>query len=271
MGKVCFGIDVGGTTIKFGLFETDGKLLDKWEIVTRTEYAGVNVLPDISASVLAKLQTSGIAREDVIGIGIGVPGPVIKGKVSECVNLHWGPTDVRGQLEKLTGFHVEVGNDANVAAFGELWQGGAAGYKTVIVVTLGTGVGGGIIINGRIVEGAHGAGGEIGHAHVTDDIKEPCNCGNRGCLEQVASATGIVRLANEELRKDPTEPSDLRTGEVSAKAVFDAYKDGDVLAGRVVNRFARFLGIGLAAFSTVIDPEVIVIGGGVSRAGEPLI
>ncbi|HUM84541.1 MAG TPA: ROK family glucokinase [Lachnospiraceae bacterium] len=271
MGKVCFGIDIGGTTVKCGLFEESGQIIEKWEIPTRTERGGENILPDIARTVLEKIGQKGYKKEDVAGIGIGVPGPVKNGIVPMAVNIHWGETDVEGIMKRLTGLPVRVGNDANVAALGEMWQGGAAGRKNVILVTLGTGVGGGIIINGKIIEGSHGAGGEIGHAHVEDSITDPCNCGNCGCLEQVASATGVVRLAREELAEHPDEETVLKGDKLSSRAVFDAFKSGDEAAGRIVNRFAKYLGTALAGFACVVDPEVIVIGGGVSKAGEPLI
>ena len=270
MGKYCFGIDVGGTTVKCGLFETDGTLLDKWEIVTRTENGGENVLPDIAATILSKLTVKGIAKEDVVGVGVGIPGPVMQGVVPVAVNLHWGEKNVEYELGKILDMKVRAGNDANVAALGELWKGGGEGKENLIMVTLGTGVGGGIIVDGKIIEGSHGAGGEIGHAHVDDNIKDPCNCGNYGCLEQVASATGVVRLAKEELQKNPDAVTTLRDQEVTSKAVFDAYKDGDAVASAIVNRFASYLGTALATFACVTDPEVIVIGGGVSKAGEAL-
>ena len=200
MKKYCFGIDVGGTTVKCGLFTVEGEVLDKWEIKTRTEDNGINILPDVAETINQKIQEKNIEKESVAGIGIGVPGPVNEaGKVPCAVNLHWGYVNIVGDLERLTGLPVKAGNDANVAALGELWKGGGAGYHSLIMVTLGTGVGGGIIINEKIVAGSHGAGGEIGHAHVEDAITDPCNCGNCGCLEQVASATGIVRLAKEAL------------------------------------------------------------------------
>ncbi len=273
MGKYCFGIDVGGTTIKCGLFQTDGLLVDKWEIVTRTQNAGENILPDIAKTVEEKLSEKAIPKEEVVGIGVGIPGPVMHGKVPVAVNLHWGETDIKGILEELTGIPVSAGNDANVAALGEMWKGGGEGHKSVVVVTLGTGVGGGIIIDGKIVEGSHGAGGEIGHAHVTDEITDPCNCGNYGCLEQVASATGVVRLAKEELAKlGPDEKSRLQdVQKLTCRAVFDEAKEGDEVALRIVDRFARYLGTALSVFATVVDPEVFVIGGGVSKAGDILI
>ncbi len=271
MAKYCFGIDVGGTTVKCGLFETEGVLVDKWEIVTRSENGGEAILPDIAASITEKLTEKGIAKEEVAGIGIGVPGPVKSGKVLGAVNLHWGEKNVNEELGALTGLAVSTGNDANVAALGEMWQGGAKGYRNVIVVTLGTGVGGGIIVDGRIVEGSHGAGGEIGHAHVTDELEVPCNCGNCGCLEQVASATGIVTLARQELnRMTENDQTVLDEASVTAKDVFDAYKNDDEVAVKIVNRFASYLGTALGSFAAVVDPEVIAVGGGVSKAGEVL-
>ena len=193
MKKYCFGIDIGGTTVKCGFFNTDGEVLDKWEIKTRTENNGVNIVPDVAAAIKDKIAEKGIALDEVAGVGVGVPGPVDEdGNVPVAVNLHWGFVPLSKELSELTGLPVKVGNDANVAALGEMWKGGGVGYHNVIMVTLGTGVGGGIIINGQIVTGSNGAGGEIGHIPVDDAIEETCNCGNKGCLEQVASATGIV-------------------------------------------------------------------------------
>ena len=271
MKKYCFGIDVGGTTVKCGLFTVEGEVLDKWEIKTRTEDNGVNILPDVAETINQKIQEKNIEKESVAGIGIGVPGPVNEaGEVPCAVNLHWGYVNIVGDLERLTGLPVKAGNDANVAALGELWKGGGAGYHSLIMVTLGTGVGGGIIINEKIVAGSHGAGGEIGHAHVEDAITDPCNCGNCGCLEQVASATGIVRLAKEALASTEA-PSLLRDQEVTAKAVWDAVKEKDAIAIQVAERFGNYLGKTLAVFATVADPQVIVIGGGVSKAGTILL
>jgi glucokinase len=272
VSEYCFGIDVGGTSVKCGLFRTDGTLVEKWEIPTRSENGGMNILPDIAETIRAKTEEKEIPKKDIRGIGIGIPGPVRNGVASVAVNLHWGETKVEEILSGLTGIPVRVGNDADVAALGEMWKGGGQGRKNLIVVTLGTGIGGGIIVDGRIVEGAHGAGGEIGHAHVDDRIKDPCNCGNCGCLEQVASATGIVRLANEEMKKHPEIDSELQPEEaLTARRVFGAYKNGDPLADIIVNRFAKYLGTALAAFAGVTDPEAIIIGGGVSKAGQPLI
>jgi len=272
MKKYGFGVDIGGTTCKIGLFETTGSLVDKWEIPTDTREEGKNILPDIAASLQEKMAEKKIGKEEIEGIGIGLPGPVQPdGSVPLCVNLGWKNKNIPEEMGSLMeGVPVKAGNDANVAALGEMWQGGGKGNKSLVMVTLGTGVGGGIIIDGKIVSGAHGAGGEIGHANMEPEEPESCNCGNHGCLEQMASATGIVRLARQAL-KESGQDSLLRKGEVSAKAVFDAYKEGDALAGRVVERFAAYLGRALAIFACVVDPEVILLGGGVSRAGEPLV
>lgn len=270
MASYIFGVDVGGTTVKLGLFDIEGNVSDKWEIPTRTENGGVNILPDIAAGIQAKMQEKGIEKEEVAGVGVGVPGPVDgNGVVHRAVNLGWDVVDLKGRLSSLLGMKVECGNDANVAALGEMWKGGGQGHKSIVAVTLGTGVGGGIIINGKIMTGASGAGGEIGHIHVEDEEKEACGCGNFGCLEEYASATGITRLANRALAASDKE-SVLRNGEVSAKAVFDAVKAGDELAIEVAEKFGEYLGKGLGIVAGVIDPEIFVIGGGVSKAGDIL-
>lgn len=271
MAKYVFGVDVGGTSVKMGLFNIEGNILEKWEIPTRTENRGEKILPDIAASIQEKMVQKSIEREDVAGVGIGVPGPVEKnGIVHKAVNLGWEELNMKEELTALLdGMRVEGGNDANVAALGEMWKGGGQGHKNLVAVTLGTGVGGGIIINGEIMTGATGAGGEIGHIHVEDNETEACGCGNFGCLEEYASATGITRLANRALKASDKD-SVLRKGEVSAKTVFDAVKAGDELAIEVAKQFGDYLGKGLGVIAGIINPEIFVIGGGVSKAGEVL-
>ncbi len=273
-----FGVDVGGTTIKMGFFQTTGELLDKWEIPTRTEEGGVYILQDVADAVKDKLEEKGITAEDVQGIGIGVPGPVnAQGVVNGCVNLGWGVVDVRAQMEALSGLPVRVGNDANVAALGEMWQGGGRGCENVLMVTLGTGVGGGVIVDGHMVAGAHGAGGEIGHMTVDPEETAACNCGRCGCLEQYASATGIVRLAKKYLENNTSgfaaDCSSTLSAipELTAKEVFDAAKAGDRAALEIVDQVTGILGRALANIAVVADPQVIVLGGGVSKAGAILI
>ncbi len=269
MSKFCFGADMGGTTIKMGLFDEKGTLLDKWEIVTDKSNNGSNILSDIKNTIENKLQEKSISKSDVIGIGIDVPGPVTgNGIVNGCVNVGWGTFDVKSELEKLTGLKVEVANDANAAALGEMWQGGGKGHNSIVMVTLGTGVGGGIIIDGKIVAGFKGAGGEIGHITVNKDEPDFCNCKKKGCLEQYASATGIVKSAKRFMEKENT-PSPLRDiPELTAKDVLDFAKEGDTLACQVMDFVCDCLGFALANISAVVDPEAFVIGGGVSKAGS---
>ena len=272
MSKYVVGVDVGGTTIKLGMFTVDGEVISKWEIPTRTEDDGSHILPDIADSIKREIVAHNFNAEDFAGVGIGVPGPVDdKGIVHKAVNLGWKNefSIVETMKRLLPGMTVRGGNDANVAALGEMWKGGGQGCENLVAVTLGTGVGGGIIVGGRLLNGSTGAGGEIGHIHIEDNETEACGCGNYGCLEEYASATGIVRLARRELEAS-SDPSSLRDGEVSAKTVFDAVKAGDTLAIRVAEAFGEYLGKGLAIIAGVVNPEVFVIGGGVSKAGEIL-
>ncbi len=271
MASHVFGVDIGGTTVKLGLFDIQGNVIDKWEIPTRKGDGGAKILPDIAESIQTKMTEKSLTKEDVAGVGVGVPGPVDgAGTVHKAVNLGWEEVDLKKELTGLLGgMRVEVGNDANVAALGEMWKGGGQGHQNVVAVTLGTGVGGGIIVNGKIMTGSRGAAGEIGHIHVEDKETEACGCGNYGCLEEYASATGITRLANRAL-KASDKASVLRDGEVSAKTVFDAVKAGDELAIEVAKKFGEYLGKGLGVVAGVVDPEIFVIGGGVSKAGEVL-
>ncbi|MGN1165677.1 MAG: ROK family glucokinase [Lachnospiraceae bacterium] len=272
--KYCFGVDIGGTTVKIGLFQTDGTIVEKWEIKTCTENHGNKILPDIAMSLNKKLDEHNLERSEIEGIGIGVPAPVnSEGIVQNTANLGWGYKEVKREMEELMSLPVEVGNDANVAALGEMWQGAGTGQKDMIMVTLGTGVGGGVIVNGRPVVGNNGAGGEIGHLCVNYKEKEHCGCGKTGCLEQYASATGIARLARMRLVKND-DASMLRKSpieEITAKTVFDALKEGDKVAEEIVEEFGSYLGHGMANLAAVTDPAVIVIGGGVSKAGDIIL
>ena len=269
--KKCVGVDLGGTTVKMGILGEDGTIFEKWEIPTRKEDNGKYILGDIAASAKELLAAAGIADEDFVGVGIGVPGPVrSNGYVEVCVNLGWKDINPAAELSSLLGgVPVKAGNDANVAALGEQWMGSGKGHDSLMFFTLGTGVGGGLIIDGKIVAGSKGMGAEVGHLTVNPHEKDCCNCGNHGCLEQYASATGITRLANRRLAKDDA-PSILRGGEISAKTVFDAVKAGDKVAIEIAEQFGEYLGKGLAAVASVVDPQIFVIGGGVSKAGDIL-
>lgn len=272
MSKYAIGVDVGGTTVKMGLFDTDGNLIKKWEIPTVTKDGGQLILSDVAKSIVTMMEEKNIELDDILGIGMGVPGAIDKHgyMAGGAVNLGWDAFSVPEAFSNYLNLPIKVANDANVAAFGELWQGGGKGYENMVAVTLGTGVGGGIIINGEILTGSTGAGGEIGHIHLEDNEVEACGCKNKGCLEQYASATGIVRLANRRLAKDD-KPSVLREGEITAKAVFDAVKEKDEVAIEIAEQFGEYLGKGLATVASVVNPEIFVIGGGVSKAGEILL
>lgn len=246
MGKY-YGIDVGGTTVKLGLFSENG-LLDKWEIPTDTSDGGRNILSDIVRSLPGPADAA----------AIGVPGAVLRdGTVNRCVNLGWGVCRPGDEFTAMTGIPCLMCNDANAAAIGEHWLGGGKGFESVMLITLGTGIGAGVVLDNRLISGPHGAAGELGHLCVMPDEPEPCSCGRHGCLEQYCSATGIARLAEK-----------AGLGHITAKDAFDLAKTGDPAALSVVDLACDLLGRGIAAACTVIDPEAVVIGGGVSLAGE---
>ena len=270
--KYGFGIDLGGTTVKIAYFDETGKMLDKWEIPTVTADGGKQILPDIAASIQQYMLGNSIPETAILGLGIGVPGPVnAKGVVNKCVNLGWGVFNIAQTLTELTGFPVKAGNDANVAALGEFWKGGGQGCDNMVFVTLGTGVGGGIVVEGNLLHGAHGSGAEIGHLCVNPEETLRCNCGNYGCVEQYCSATGIVRLAKLHLAASEA-PSVLRDAEsLTCKDIFDAAKAGDSEALAVLDKVYRYMGLFLGNVCSTVNPEIVVIGGGVSKAGDMLV
>lgn len=242
-----YGIDIGGTTVKIGLFDRTG-LLDRWELPTDLSDGGSNILRDIAASLPGGAD----------GAAMGVPGAVLPdGTVNRCINLGWGVCRPGTEFEALTGIPCRVCNDANAAAVGEQWRGGGMGFSSVLLVTLGTGVGAGLVQEGTLLAGYHGAAGELGHMCMDPGETERCSCGNRGCLEQYCSATGIARMARM-----------AGLDALSAKDVFDLAAAGNEAAMATVDRACAFLGRGLAAACCTIDPEAIVLGGGVSKAGE---
>lgn len=275
MGMKCIGVDVGGTSVKIGLFEVNGELLDKWEVKTRKEDGGAYILQDTAASIREKMDEKGIdLKNDLVGVGLGVPGPVMPdGNVEVCVNLGWHNRNAQNELSSLLdNIPVKSGNDANVAALGEMWQGGGKGYSDLVMITLGTGVGGGVIVDEKIVAGKHGLGGEIGHIHVRDEEWEHCNCGGIGCVEQICSATGMAREARRKMAASD-KPSAMREfgDSITAKDVLDAAKAGDELALEVMDVVGHYLGLALSMAVMIVDPEIFVIGGGVSKAGQFLI
>lgn len=275
MKEYAFGIDLGGTTAKIGLFITTGDLLEKWEVPTDTSDQGARILPNLAAAVQDKMAQRSLRPDQIEGVGLGVPGPVQDSSVVAivCANLGgWGDCDAGAQLSQLLGgLRVQVGNDANVAALGEIWMGAAKGCRSAVMVTLGTGVGGGVVADGKLIEGAHGAGGEIGHITVNPQETAQCGCGKHGCLEQYSSATGVVRCMNKLLEQNPDVPCTLRGRDFAAKDVFDAARSGDKLAQQEVEDMTLTLALALGNIAAITDPEMFLVGGGVARAGDVLL
>ena len=270
--KYGFGVDIGGTTVKIAFFDEQGTMLAKWEIPTVTADGGKQILPDIAASIRQYVEKESVNPAEVIGVGVGVPGPVnSKGVVNKCVNLGWGVFNIAEELGNLVGFPVKAGNDANVAALGEFWKGGGKGCDNMVFVTLGTGVGGGIVVEGRLLHGAHGAGGEIGHLVLNREETAVCGCGKTGCVEQYCSATGIVRMGKKALAgfEGASKLADFEP--LTCKDIFDCGKAGDELATKVLNQYFAYLGEFLGNLCNVVNPEAVVLGGGVSKAGQVLL
>ena len=270
--KYGYGIDLGGTTVKLAFFDQEGTMLSQWEIPTDKSNQGANILPDIAAEIKSHRVQENLTADKLIGIGIGVPGPVDdQGVVNKCVNLGWGVRPVASELAMLTGLPVVAGNDANVAALGESWKGGGEGCQNMVFATLGTGVGGGIVLGGKIIHGAHGGGGEIGHMVLNRDETELCGCGKRGCVEQYCSASGIVRLAKQAMAQWEGTTALAFFDPLTCKDIFDSAAQADDLAQQVLEQVYRYTGQFLADICCVVDPEVVVLGGGVSKAGAPLL
>ena len=269
MKNQLLGVDIGGTTVKIGRFSDTGDLLDKWDLPTDKTGGGARILSEIHASVARRIGWSAIR-----GVGFGVPGPVIGNVVQSCVNIGWMNLDIVCEFQKLLqdpGIVIQAANDANVACMGEVFGGAAVGCSNVFLFTLGTGIGGAVVINGRLVEGADGLAGELGHMVVDFEHRFPCNCGKQGCLETVASATGIVLLAKWNLAHSD-KASTLRQFEsFSAKRVLDLAKAGDRLSIETVAQAADYLGRATASVLLTINPDIIVFGGGVANAGAFLI
>ncbi|MED4226193.1 ROK family glucokinase [Neobacillus cucumis] len=267
------GVDIGGTTIKLAFISLQGDIIYSWEIDTDICNKGKHIPASIARSIDQKLNELNQTKNRLIGIGIGAPGPVNAedGSVEVAVNLGWENFPLKDILEQETSLSVVVENDANIAAIGERWKGAGKGANNLICVTLGTGVGGGIVVNGEVVHGVNGAGGEIGHITSVPKNGLLCNCGKSGCLETVASATGIVRLAREEL-SSTSNFSQLREHQtITAKLIVDAANEGDKLAKRVIQQVAHHLGLALANLANGLNPEKVIVGGGVSRAGDTLL
>src|SRR5699024_10784323 len=275
MSKTIIGVDVGGTSIKIGWLSIQGDILHKWEIPTDTSDNGKTILTDIWESISNSITSFNMDRDNVIGIGVGVPGFIIteEGIVDEAVNIGWKNINVKKELSTLSGLPVCVANDANTAVLGENWRGAGNQAKNVLAVTIGSGVGGGVIVNGVLVSGENGAAGEIGRSTV--DLNGClCNCGKKGCLATIASATGIVRQAQESIKVNSSSGlAQLysENGHLTAKDVFDLADKGDEISGGIIQHTMDVLGLSLANVATVLNPSKILIGGGVSNAGPALI
>lgn len=272
MKNYYIGADIGGTTVKMGLYCEPEGWVKKWEIPTRTENGGAQILPDVADTITQTCAEQGIALDDIAGIGVGVPGPVLQdGTVNGCVNLGWGVVNVADVLGGLTKLPVYVANDANIAALGEQWKGAGSDYQSVVLLTLGTGVGGGVILDGRIVTGAVGGAGEVGHMPVFAEKAGTCNCGKDNCLELAGSATGVVRYAKQLLAESDT-PSSMRDMEkLTAKDVCDCCAAGDALAQECIRYATDALGMAIAHIGCVLNPEAFLFGGGMAGAGELLL
>ncbi|HEO2025077.1 TPA: ROK family glucokinase [Streptococcus agalactiae] len=275
MSKKLLGIDLGGTTIKFGILTLEGEVQEKWTIETNTLENGRHIVSDIVESLKHRLSLYGLTKDDFLGIGMGSPGAVDRTSktVTGAFNLNWADTqEVGSVIEKEVGIPFFIDNDANVAALGERWVGAGANNPDVVFVTLGTGVGGGVIADGNLIHGVAGAGGEIGHMIVDPENGFTCTCGNKGCLETVASATGVVRVARqlaEQYEGSSAIKAAIDNGDtVTSKDIFIAAEDGDKFANSVVERVSRYLGLAAANISNILNPDSVVIGGGVSAAGE---
>lgn len=275
MSKKLLGIDLGGTTIKFGILTLEGEVQEKWAIETNTLENGRHIVSDIVESLKHRLSLYGLTKDDFLGIGMGSPGAVDRTSktVTGAFNLNWADTqEVGSVIKKEVGIPFFIDNDANVAALGERWVGAGANNPDVVFVTLGTGVGGGVIADGNLIHGVAGAGGEIGHMIVDPENGFTCTCGNKGCLETVASATGVVRVARqlaEQYEGSSAIKAAIDNGDtVTSKDIFIAAEDGDKFANSVVERVSRYLGLAAANISNILNPDSVVIGGGVSAAGE---
>ena len=269
----CFGIDIGGTTVKIGLVSGSGEIVTRWEVPTRKGSDPAGLLEDVKVSLENCMKEQKIAKENILGIGMAAPGPVTAdGVLHGCVNIGWGDVDLKKQAEKIIGISpVSIGNDARVAALGEAAYGAGKGAKSMLMVTLGTGVGGGVVLNGDILTGESGVAGEVGHMTIDPYETETCGCGKKGCLEQYASATGMVRAAERFLKETETESVLRQLEKVTAKDLWDAAKAGDRLANEITDFVCDRLGSALANAIYLVDTETIVIGGGVCAAGQFLL
>lgn len=271
--KYVFGADIGGTAVKVGLLDGEGNLLDYWQFPTRLEDQGAVILPDVHTAIDGILDVNHLDFSSVKGIGLAVPGPVTgEGFVPAAVNLGWKNYDVKKEMQRITGIsNICVENDAKAAALGEYWKGGWEKFHSAVMITIGTAIGGAVILDGKVLRGAFGAAGELSHIQVNPAETVPCACGKYGHLQQYVSTDAILNSVKQRL-SDSNQSSSLRLiDEISVKDIFDAAKAGDGIALESVEKMARLLARVMAMVSCVVDPELFIIGGGVSNAGEFLL
>jgi len=275
MDNILLGIDIGGTTVKIGMVNDDGEIIHKWEIPTTIGDQSHLLVHHIWKSILEQVDSLSLKTTQLCGMGIGAPGFINNktGIVHEAVNIGWKNYHLADEFKEISGLPVFVENDANVAALGENWKGGGNHAKHLIAVTLGTGVGGGIITDGAVLTGESGTAGEIGHLTIDPDGYD-CNCGRRGCLETITSATGIVNQAMDVIATNPESKLAIfykDQGGLTAKDVFSFAHTGDPLSQEIIDHTADVLGRALANTAIITNPSIILIGGGVSKAGDQFI
>lgn len=265
-----FGVDIFGAETKIGCFDETGKLLKKWKIPTPMKAPGNQILPAIAEEIESFLSRNRIFEDDVIGIGVGIPGPVNNtGMVNKCVNFGWGIFNINRALSGLTGFKVASGNIANLAALGECWKG--SGSRNMVFIAMNTGLGGAVVCDGNVVHGAHGGGGELGHIVINRNEREACTCGRFGCVEQYCSPTGIIRVANRYLDSNRT-PSVLRKRPLTDyQQVVSVAASGDKAAQDILNQIYDYLGYFLSGVCCVTNPDTIVLGGEFSKLGPGVL
>ena len=270
------GIDVGGTGLKAGVVDEAGKIIAKVSCPTLVERGAEPVVNDMAHLALKAVEEAGLKLDDIKAIGIGIPGILDPrtGRVPFCTNLHWHDVPLIEWMQRVVDKPIFVGNDATVAGLAEAVSGVSAGVKNSVFVTLGTGVGGGIVLDGKVFSGSNGVGSEIGHM-ITVAGGELCTCGNRGCWERYASATALIRWGTESAVKNPegalAKAVDGDTGKITAKHVIDLAKAGDPDCSAIFDNYVYHLCVGLVSIINLYDPEVIALGGGVSAAGEFLL
>ncbi|MBC8528166.1 ROK family glucokinase [Christensenellaceae bacterium NSJ-44] len=270
------GIDLGGTNIVAGIVDDEGKILCQVERPTGNTRPFAEVAKDMALAAVEAIEKAGLTPADVEGIGIGVPGAIdhVNGRAT-AVNLGWHMEPVRDEMQKVINLPIHMDNDGNAAALGEIMVGSMKGAKDAVFITLGTGVGGGLMVNGKMLRGAHSVAGEIGHMSSMLYGGVDCNCGQQGCWEKYTSATALIAFAREAMEQHPDCLIAQKTGgdkaKVNAKVVIDAAKEGDAVALKLFNDYAYALGRGIASLIHILDPEVVALGGGVSRAGDFLL